>query len=53
MVHTLPDYSTKYKMTNLFGNLDNSELAARIKPLSMLDRAGHLIWYDDFEADTL
>ncbi|GAG77636.1 unnamed protein product, partial [marine sediment metagenome] len=50
MVHTQKDYSTKYREANVYGNIDNAELAARIRPTSVLDRAGHVIWYDDFEA---
>lgn len=49
MTHTLPDYSTKYKMVKVFGNVDNAEMAARTNGLSMLDRRGQVVWWDDFE----
>lgn len=51
MAHTQADYSTKYREANVYGNIDNAELAARINPISLMDRAGHVIWYDNFEAD--
>lgn len=50
MTHTLPDYTTKYKLAKIFGNVDNAELAARLGACSALDRRGNLIWYDDFDA---
>jgi len=50
MSHTLPDYTTKYKLAKIFGNVDNAELAARLGACSTMDRRGNLIWYDDFEA---
>jgi len=50
MVHTLKDYSTKYKLTKIFSQVDDAELAARLGALSTLDRRGKLIWCDDFEA---
>ena len=46
MVHTLPDYSTKYRMTNVFGNIDHSELAARLGSPSTFDRRGNIIFMD-------
>lgn len=49
MAHTLPDYTTKYKLAKIFGNVDNAELAARINGLSTLDRRGNVVWWDDFE----
>lgn len=50
MVHTLKDYTTKYKLAKIFGNVDNAELAARLGACSTMDRRGNLIWADDFEA---
>jgi hypothetical protein len=50
MSHTLPDYTTKYKLAKIFGNVDNAELAARLGGPSTMDRRGNFIWYDDFEA---
>lgn len=49
MVHTLPDYTTRYKMATVFGQIDNSELAARLWSPSVWDRRGNLVWQDDFE----
>jgi len=50
MSHTLPDYTTKYKLAKIFGNVKNAELAARLGACSTMDRRGNLIWYDDFES---
>jgi len=50
MAHTLPDYTTKYKLAKIFGNVDNAELAARLGGPTTMDRRGNIIWYDDFEA---
>ena len=52
MVHTLPDYTTKYKMAKVFANLDDAELAARLGSVNTFDRRGSTIWYDDFESAT-
>jgi len=49
MVHTLPDYTTKYKMTKIFGNIDTGELAARLGSIDTFDRRGNILWMDDFE----
>jgi len=53
MVHTLPDYTTKYKMTTIFGNIDDAELAARLGSINTFDRRGKIFWYDDFEGTSL
>lgn len=50
MTHTLPDYTTKYKMAQIFGQIDSGELAARLGAASTQDRRGALVWFDDFEA---
>ena len=49
MVHTLPDYSTKYKMVRIFGQIDTGELAVRLKSIVTNDRRGNVMWMDDFE----
>jgi len=49
MVHTLPAWSTKYRMVKVFGNIDNNELAARTGALSLFDRRGDTLFYDNFE----
>jgi len=51
MVHTLPDYTTKYKLAKIFGQIDSGELAARIKPINVFDRRGSIIWWDDCQED--
>lgn len=53
MAHTLPPWTTKYRMVKVFANVDNNELAARLGALSTEDRRGDIIWYDDFEADAI
>jgi len=50
MGHTLPPWTSKYKMVTVFGNIDNNELAARLGSLSLFDRRGQIFWYDGFEA---
>ena len=50
MAHTRPDYSSKQKRSTIYGDMDNSELAARISKISSYDRAGNVLWYDDFES---
>jgi len=53
MVHTLPDYTTKYKMATIFGQIDTGELAARLGSINLFDRRGHTVLMDDFEAGIL
>lgn len=53
MVHTLPDYTTRYRMAQIFGQLDSGELAARLGALSKNDRRGNLVWCDGWESDPL
>jgi len=53
MAHSLPDYTTKYKLVRLFSNMDFSEFAARINQMVVYDRRGNIIWFDDFEGGTL
>jgi len=50
MAHTLPDYTTKYRLDKIFSSVDTNELGARTEALSTLDRRGNLVWCDDFEA---
>jgi len=52
MVHTLPDYTTRYKMVKIFGQIDNNELACRLGSSSTEDRRGNIVWSDDFESTT-
>jgi len=49
MVHTLPDYTSKWKLNRISANVDNAELAARLGSPVTLDRRGTVIWMDDFE----
>lgn len=53
MVHTLPDYTTKWRMATIFANIDDAELAARLGSIDTFDRRGNVVWMDDFEASTL
>jgi len=53
MAHTLPDYTTKYKMAKIFANIDEAELAARLGSLTTFDRRGNVVFYEDFEGTTL
>ena len=53
MVHTLPDYTSKWKMDKIFANIDDAELAARLGSQNTYDRRGNTIWMDDFEAPSL
>ena len=52
MVHTLPDYSSKWRNETVFGVADMGELAARLKSIDTFDRRGNVIWLDDFEGTT-
>ena len=49
MVHTLPDYTTQYKLATVFGQIDSGELAARLGSIVTFDRRGNVVWMDDFE----
>jgi len=53
MVHTLPDYTTKYKTSTITAIADNAELAARLGSIDTFDRRGNVIWMDNFEGTTL
>jgi len=53
MVHTLPDYSSKWKNDTVFATPDMAELAARLKSIDTFDRRGNVVWMDDFEGATL
>ena len=50
--HTALDYSTKYKLAKIFGQIDSGELAARTGGLSFLDRRGNVVFMDDFSNNT-
>lgn len=53
MIHTLPDYTTKYKMTKIFASIDNNELATRLGSPVTFDRRGNVVFIEDFEGATL
>ncbi len=53
MVHTLPDYTSKWKTQTVTAIADNAELAARLKSIVTFDRRGNIIWMDDFEGAIL
>ena len=48
-VHTLPDYTTKYRMVQVFGSTDVNENAVRLGSIDTFDRRGNVIVLDDFE----
>lgn len=47
MVHTLPPWTTKYRMVKVFGQIDSGELAARLGAISLQDRRGNVLSFDD------
>lgn len=49
MVHSLPDYTSKFKNEKIFDVVDIGEAAVRLGSPSMEDRRGNVIWFDDFE----
>jgi hypothetical protein len=49
MHHTISDYSSKYRQTSVYGNIDSAEIAARLKSCDTHDRRGLILWMDDFE----
>jgi len=49
MVHTLPDYTTKYKTSTISALADDGELAVRLGSMDIFDRRGNILWMDDFE----
>jgi len=53
MVHTLPPWTSKWRMATIFGQIDQGELAARLGSINTFDRRGDTIWMDDFESSTL
>jgi len=53
MVHTLPDYTTKYKQIIAFQGADVYEAAVRLGSINTYDRRGNVVLYDDFEAPFL
>lgn len=53
MVHTLPPWSSKYKMLKAFSMIDFSELAVRLGSIVTFDRRGNVVFLDDFEGGTL
>ena len=53
MGHTLPDYTTKYKLAKVFSSVDMNELAARLGSIDTFDRRGNVMFIEDFEATTV
>ena len=49
MVHTLPDYTSKWKTNTITAIADNAELAARLGSIVSYDRRGNVLWMDNFE----
>lgn len=52
-MHTLPDWTTSYRMVKVFASLDNNELAARLGSIDTFDRRGNVYWFEDFEGSSL
>lgn len=53
MAHTVPDYTSKYKLIGIFQNQDLMEIPARLGSPVTYDRRGSVLWYDDFEQAVL
>ena len=49
MVHTLPDYTSKWKNKTISNMVDNGELAIRLGGINTYDRRGNVMWLDEFE----
>lgn len=49
MVHTLPPWTFKHRMSTIFGQIDIGELAARLGSIDNYDRRGNVIFMEDFE----
>ena len=49
MVHTLPDYTSKWRSDTPTVNLNVSEIARRINPVSSPDGRGRMRWFDDMQ----
>ena len=49
MGHTRPDWSTYGKLETVFALVDLGELAVRLGSIDTFDRAGNVIWMEDFE----
>lgn len=52
MTHTLPPWTSKYKLSTLYVGMDFHELAARLGSVILWDRRGNVLWYDDFEGSS-
>jgi hypothetical protein len=53
MVHTLPDYTTKYKLATIFANIDEAELSVRLGSNCIFDRRGNVVFSDSFEQSAI
>jgi len=53
MVHTLPDYTSKYKNLTISNVTDFAENAARLGSIVSYDRRGNVVLLDDFEGAVL
>lgn len=53
MAHTLPPWTSKWRMATIFGQIDQGELAARLGSINTFDRRGDTVWMDDFEDSSL
>jgi len=53
MVHTLPDYTSKWKTNQITDVIDPGEAAARLGSIDTFQREGNVLWLDDFEGGTI
>ena len=53
MTHTVPDYTSQYKLINTYGQMDLTEISARLGGYSLFDRRGKVFFLDGFEYSTL
>ena len=53
MVHTLPDYTSKYKTSQITDVVDPGEAAVRLGSIDTFQREGNVLWLDDFDAATI
>jgi len=49
MVHTLPDYTSKWKTSTIADIVDPGEAVCRLGSIDTFDRRGNVIFLDDFE----
>ena len=53
MVHTLPPWTSKYRLVKIFANVDVAELVVRLGSPVSFDRRGNVVLIDDFAASVI